>query len=65
MGLPKTQQECLLFSWEILLKKTKVIPPKNVTMENIGQDGGCCNSNIGLGSKITQFEVEDSVLGLK
>ena len=23
MGLLKTHQECLLFSWEILLKKTK------------------------------------------
>ena len=28
MGLPKTHQEYLLFSLEILLKKTKVIPPE-------------------------------------
>ena len=29
------------------------------------QVDGCCNSKFGLGSKITQFGVEDLVLGLE
>ena len=46
-----THQECLLFSWEILLKKTKVIPPEDATMVCFQHVDGCCNSKVGLDQK--------------
>ena len=54
----------LLFPWGEILKKMKVIPPEDATMVCFQQDGGCCNSKDGLGSKIP-IGVEDLVLGLK
>ena len=39
MQLLKTQQECLLFSWEMLFKENKVIPCEVVTMVCFRQDG--------------------------
>ena len=53
------------FLGENSLKKTKVIPPEDATMENFEQDGGCCNSKVGLGSNNHPIGVEHLVLGLK
>ena len=54
MGLLKTHQECLFFSWEILLKKQSVIRSMDTATQMLDCD-----------ETITKFGVKDLVLGLK
>ena len=53
------------FLGENSFRKTKVIPPEDATMVCFQQDGGCCNSKVGLGSKITQLELKTWFLAWK
>ena len=54
-----------LFSWGILLKKTKKGPFESLTMVRFQEENGCYNPNLGCNQTINQFGVEDLVLVLK
>ena len=55
----------VVFLGNTLERKQRGIPPEELTMVCFQQVDGSCNSNVTLGPKLTQFGVEDSVLGLK
>ena len=55
----------VVFLGSTLQRKQRVNPPEGTAMVCFQQVEGSCNSNVELGSKFTQFGVEDLVLGLK
>ena len=66
MGLPKTHQECLLFSWVKLLKENKGLSlmkfPQWCDFKRLMD---AATQMLGCDQTITQFGVEDLVLGLE